>query len=105
MIQPSWRTTKDKQATSQSISIAAAADITFPDSEIDKLMQWTNAWNSRVLPIRVFVSGNRLITATYVLITKSSPVSATLFIGNFLGVIRAWEAVLRDLKANGLSYQ
>ena len=96
---------EDGQAISQSISIAAAADISFPDSEITKLLQWTNAWNSRILPVRVFVSGNQLLTATSVLITESEPVTEERVLGSFLGVVRAWPAILRDLETNGLTYE
>ncbi|MDE0944518.1 MAG: hypothetical protein OSB58_19105 [Alphaproteobacteria bacterium] len=45
---------------------------------------------------------NPIYTATAVLIAKGDPISKDRVIGNFLGVVQIWPAVMRDLKANKL---
>ncbi|MBT4045157.1 MAG: hypothetical protein HOF11_16780 [Rhodospirillaceae bacterium] len=87
-------------AISQTISIAAAANLSFTRDQMPKLLQWANAWNARMIPIRVFIADNRVYTSIYVLGTTSEPASADRVVGSFLGVVRAWPAVMRDLQVN-----
>jgi len=91
---------KAGNALSQTITIAATADLSFTDKQIPKLLQWANAWNARMIPIRVFIADKRIYTAMSVLGTKAEPTSSDRIVGSFLGVARAWPAVMRDLKAN-----
>ncbi|NQV61374.1 MAG: hypothetical protein HQ502_17035 [Alphaproteobacteria bacterium] len=91
---------KDGNAVSQTISIVATANLNFTQDQMPKLVQWANAWNARMIPIRVFIADNRVYTGIYVLGTTSEPVSTDRVIGSFLSVVRAWSAVMRDLRAN-----
>lgn len=91
---------KDGKAVSQTISVAATADITFTKEQLPKLLQWANAWNARMIPIRVFIADNRVYTGMSVLGTITEPTSTDRVIGSFLGVVRSWSAVMRDLRAN-----
>ena len=91
---------KAGNAISQTISIAAAANLSFTRDQMPKLLQWANAWNARMIPIRIFIADNRVYTSIYVLGTASEPVSTDRVVGSFLGVIRAWPAVMRDLRVN-----
>ncbi|MFP6771653.1 MAG: hypothetical protein VCE74_04865, partial [Alphaproteobacteria bacterium] len=55
---------------------------------------------ARMLPIRVFITANRVYTGAAVLGTRDEPASSNRVLGSFLSVVRAWPAVLRDLRAN-----
>jgi hypothetical protein len=91
---------KDGNAVSQSINIAATADIVLKKEQLPKLLRWSNAWNARMLPIRVFIAEGRVYTATTILGTVSEPSTSHRVLGSFLSVVRAWPAVIKDLKAN-----
>jgi hypothetical protein len=93
---------KDGNAISQTISIAATADQSFTEDQMPNLLRWANAWNARMIPIRIFIVGKRVYTGMTVLATGSEPVSADRVVGSFLGVVRAWSAVMQDLQANKL---
>ncbi len=64
---------RDGNAVSQSIYIVATADIIVRKDLAPKLLQWSNAWNARMLPIRVFISGGRVFTGAFVLGTINEP--------------------------------
>lgn len=91
---------KAGNALSQIITIAATADLSFTKKQMPKLLQWANAWNARMIPIRVFIADKRVYTGMSVLGTKTEPTSSDRVVGSFLGVARAWPAVMRDLKVN-----
>ena len=91
---------EDGNAVSQTISIAATADLKFTNNQMPRLLQWANAWNARMIPIRIFVADHRVYTGMSVLGTASEPTSTDRVVGSFLGVVRAWSAVMRDLRAN-----
>ncbi len=93
---------KDGVAISQSINIAAAADLKFSKEQIPRLLQWANGWNARMFPIRVFIADNRVFTGTAILGTTAKPNSSDQIVDGFLGVVRIWSAVIRELKANKL---
>ena len=91
---------EDGNVISQTISIAATADIQFDKEQLPTLLQWVNAWNAQMIPIRVFIANKRVYTGVSVLATVTEPASADRIIGSFLGVVSAWSAVMRDLRAN-----
>ena len=91
---------RDGNAVSQSIYIVATADIIVRKDLAPKLLQWSNAWNARMLPIRVFISGGRVFTGAFVLGTINEPATSNQVLSSFLGVVRAWPAVMRDLQTN-----
>jgi hypothetical protein len=91
---------KDGNAVSQSIYIAATADIPVREALTTKLLQWSNAWNARMLPIRVYISGGRIYTGAFVLGTINEPATSNRVLSSFLSVVRAWPAIIRDLQAN-----
>lgn len=91
---------KDGNAISQTITIAATADHDFTQEQMPKLLQWANVWNARMIPIRIFIADNRVYTAMSILVTASEPTSADRVVGSFLGVARAWAAVMQDLRVN-----
>ncbi len=91
---------KDGNAVSQTIKIAATADIGIKKEHQPKLLQWSNAWNARMLPIRVFVADGRVYTASTILGTIAEPSTSHRVLGSFLSVVRAWPALIKDLKAN-----
>ncbi len=93
---------KDGNAISQTISIAATADQKFTEEQMPNLLRWANAWNARMLPIRIFIVNTRVYTGMTVLATGSEPASTDRVVGSFLGVVRAWSAVMQDLRANKL---
>ena len=80
---------KAGNAVSQTITIAATADLSFSEDQMPKMLQWTNAWNARMIPIRVFISDKRVYTAVCVLGTTAEPTSSDRVVGSFLGVVRA----------------
>lgn len=80
---------KAGNAVSQTITIAATADLSFTEDQMPKMLQWANAWNARMIPIRVFISDKRVYTAISVLGTTAEPTSSDRVVGSFLGVVRA----------------
>ena len=91
---------KAGKALSQTISIAATADILFKKEQMPKLLEWANAWNARMLPIRVFIVESRVFTATAIHGTLSEPTSSDRVLDSFRGVIQVWASVMRDLRVN-----
>lgn len=80
---------KAGNAVSQTITIVATADLSFTEGQMPKMLQWANAWNARMIPIRVFISDKRVYTAVCVLGTTAEPTSSDRVVGSFLGVVRA----------------
>jgi hypothetical protein len=80
---------KAGNAVSQTFTIAATADLSFTEDQMPKMLQWANAWNARMIPIRVFISDKRVYTAVCVLGTTAEPTSSDRVVGSFLGVVPA----------------
>jgi hypothetical protein len=80
---------KAGNAVSQTITIVATADLSFTEGQMPKMLQWANAWNARMIPIRVFISDKRVYTAISALGTTAEPTSSDRVVGSFLGVVRA----------------
>ncbi|MDE0943596.1 MAG: hypothetical protein OSB58_14335 [Alphaproteobacteria bacterium] len=85
---------------SQTISIAATADLLFKKEQMPKLLAWANAWNARMLPIRIFIVESRVFTAATIHGTISEPTTSDRVLDTFRGVIQVWASVMRDLRAN-----
>ena len=93
---------KAGNAISQTIPVAAMADLNFTETKMPALLQWVNDWNARMYPIRVFIANKQIYTGTSILGTTTEPTSSDRVVGSFLGVVRTWNAVLQDLRAKKL---
>tara|TARA_R110001606_G_scaffold304729_1_gene452035 strand:- start:31 stop:603 length:573 start_codon:yes stop_codon:yes gene_type:complete len=93
---------KDGKAISQVISIASSANLKFsPDRNLDQLT-WVNKWNSRTVPLILYVQNDRIVASYKLLITTQEPMTAGQFALNFTNVVRSWPALIKDLQSSGL---
>ncbi len=93
---------KEGKAVAQVVSIASFANIvTKPDSKL-ALLEWANTWNSKTIPMRVYISGNRIIAGRNLLVTRNAPVSESQIVTAFTGVVRAWTTLLKDIRKASL---
>jgi hypothetical protein len=96
---------KDKKPASQVISIASFADVKPKQDKAPALLEWANKWNSQTLPMRVYVSGDKIIAGRNLYNSTNAPLSENAITNAFTGVLRAWSPLLADLRKNELIEQ
>lgn len=89
-------------ASSQVISIFSMAEIKVDTKNRLKLLEWANAWNNNVLPIRIQISKNKIIAATNLVTTKSNPIDENIILSSYLSIIQIWPAIIQSLDKSKL---
>ncbi len=95
---------KDKAglALSQVISIFSMAEIKVITKDRLKLLEWANAWNNNILPIRIQITKNQITAATNLVTTKSSPINENMVLSSYLSIIQIWPAIIKSLEKSKL---
>lgn len=93
---------KDGKAVSQVISIASVANLTFSPNKSQEQMEWANKWNSRTVPLNLYLANDRLVASYNILVTRDEPITAGYFAVSFTNVIRSWPPLIKDLQDSGL---
>jgi len=93
---------KDGKAISQIISIASVANLNVRPGRTQEQMEWANKWNSRTVPLSLYLVNDRMVASYNLLVTKDEPITAGYFALNFTNVIRSWPALIKDLQESGL---
>lgn len=94
---------RDKQnngvPVSQSIRVYSIGDIALKLEKEIELLRWTNSWNARDFPFRVYFSRGRLTVAQVMTATKGVPVTEQEVTGAFTGVLQIWSIIKKELAA------
>jgi len=93
------RRDKDGTATSQVIGIDSFSTIKPEAGKIGGLLAWANGWNSRNLPIRIYIAGDRIVVGQNLLTTKLAPLSENQLLSAFSTIVQFWPVLLQDLRA------
>lgn len=90
-------------ATAQVIGIASYADVKLvPDKHLERL-EWVNKFNSRFTPVRFYLSGDKIIAAWNLLLTKNEPVTEQKFLTALKSLIQSWPNLIADMKKGSLT--
>jgi hypothetical protein len=89
---------KDNKPTSQVISIASFADVKAKKEKLPALLEWANKLNGQTIPMRVYLTGEKIVVGRNLFNSRSAPLSENAVTVSFSSVIRAWGGLLVDLK-------
>lgn len=92
----------ENKPTAQVISVASFADIKLAADKRAELLEWANNWNARTIPMRVYLSGDKVVAARNLFNATDAPLSENAVITAFGGIVRAWKTLIADLEKNGL---
>lgn len=96
------RRDKDGKATSQVIGIDSFSNIKPAPDKVAGLLAWANKWNSRTLPIRIYIAGDRIVVGQNLLITKRAPLAENQLLSALSTIVQFWPVLLKDLRAQGI---
>lgn len=92
---------KKKMPASQVVGFASIADIHIIDDKM-RILTWINEWNSRLLPVRIYLKDKSLVASSNLLIEEKAPLSNEQVIRGFVNVVQVWQSIIKDLKKEGL---
>jgi len=92
------RRDKNGTAVSQVISIASFADVKIKQGKKAGILVWANKLNAQAIPMRVYLAGNKLGLGRNLLNSTNFPLAENAFTAAFTRILRAWSAVLADMK-------
>lgn len=86
--------------TSQLIGIASYADVKLTlDKHLEQL-EWVNRFNSRNTPVRFYLTGNKIVVAWHLLITRKEPVTEDAFITALKSLLQSWPNLIDDMRSS-----
>ncbi|NKB56264.1 MAG: hypothetical protein GKS00_08010 [Alphaproteobacteria bacterium] len=94
--------TKDGKPISQIVSIASFADVKANTDKRSELLEWANKLNSQTIPLRIYLANDRIVAARNLFNSVSTPLSENAVASAFTSIVRAWVALMADLKKNEL---
>ena len=92
----------NNKPTAQVISVASFADIKPVAGKRTELLEWANHWNERTIPLRIYLSGDKIVAARNLYNTVNAPLAENAVVSAFGGVVRAWKTLIADLKKKKL---
>lgn len=96
------RRDNDGKATSQVIGIDSFSNLKPAADKVAGLLEWANKWNSRTVPIRIYIAGDRVVVGQNLLLTKQAPLSENQLLSTFSTIVQFWPVLLKDLRAKGI---
>jgi len=90
------------KATSQVIGINSFSNLKPVAGKAPALLAWANKWNSRTLPIRIYIAGERIVVGHNLLTTTAAPLSEGQLLSAFGTIVQFWPVLLKDLRAQGI---
>jgi hypothetical protein len=94
-------TNTDGVTSSQLINITSASDLNLVSNERLKLLEWSNAWNANLLPVKVRITKDQKILASVdLLITNEGPISEKMFIASYVSLVQIWPTIIDSLEKN-----
>ena len=78
------------------------ADIKVNAKDRLKLLEWANAWNNNLLPIRIQIAKEEMIASSNLVTTSSTPLNEDRVLQAYLGVVQIWPILLESLKKNDI---
>lgn len=95
------RRDQDSKPISQVIGITSVADLKLKEDQRGALLEWANRLNSQVVPMRVFVSGDKIVIGRNLYNSLQAPLPENAVIDSFTRLYRAWETLLVDMRKRG----
>ena len=90
------------KAVSQLISITSIAKIKIDFQNRLKLLEWANSWNKKAYPVRIIITNDNIVTASYFVTTVNDPVDEDTVLSSYVTLIELWPAVIQSLEKNQL---